>query len=39
MTARDLEVRRNNRHTALMLCALVALFFAAVIVKYQWLVP
>jgi hypothetical protein len=37
MTARELVIRRNNRLTALVLCALVALFFAGVIVKYQWL--
>jgi len=28
---------RNKRRTALLLCAIAVLFFAAVIVKYEWL--
>lgn len=38
MTARELELRRNKRHTALLLCAIAVLFFAGVIAKYEWLV-
>ena len=37
MTARETDVRRNNRRTALVLTALAVLFFSVVIVKYQWL--
>jgi hypothetical protein len=37
MTTREIEVRRNSRRTALVLTALALLFFAGVIVKYQWL--
>jgi hypothetical protein len=38
MNAREHEVRRNSRRTALVLWAIAALFFVGVIVKYQWLV-
>ena len=37
MTAREIDVRRNNRRTALVLAALAVLFFSVVIMKYQWL--
>jgi hypothetical protein len=32
------QIRRNNLRTALVLGSVAALFFAAVIVKYLWLV-
>jgi hypothetical protein len=32
------QLRCSNRRTALLLCAIVALFFAGVIAKYLWLV-
>jgi len=38
MTDYGQGLRRNNRRTALLLCAIVALFFAGVIAKYEWLV-
>ena len=37
MTTREIDVRRNNRRTALVLTALAVLFFSVVIAKYQWL--
>jgi hypothetical protein len=37
VSARDQQLRRNNRCTALVLVSIAALFFAIVIIKYSWL--